>query len=147
MHGGLCAAHTSRDTAGTVQVLLTFPMTLLCSSVPANHGSGTTSRREQCQDPETEAAKWNSADIAFIIHTRAVTVDTCQNVLKRDVTNRCNALVCYKSKSTLNHIRRAKANTDHQSLLEMTGNWLSIPTFPPPYQLYQQPADRKPAGF
>ncbi len=35
-------------------------MALFYSSVPVSHGSVTESQSEQHQDPETEAAKWNS---------------------------------------------------------------------------------------
>lgn len=39
----------------------------------------TVSQRVQCQDPEPEAATWNSNIIHFIIYTCAFPPVTCQN--------------------------------------------------------------------
>ena len=55
-------------------------MALFHSSVPVSHDSVTVSQRAQYQDPETEATKWNSAVINFIIYTCAFPAVTCQNV-------------------------------------------------------------------
>ena len=40
---------------------ITLTTTLFCSSVAQSNDSVTVSRNAKCQDPETEAAKWNSA--------------------------------------------------------------------------------------
>lgn len=37
-------------------------MALLYSSVPVSHGSASVSQDAQIQDPETEAAEWNTAN-------------------------------------------------------------------------------------
>ncbi len=66
-------------TVGKAQVL-TLTETLFYSSVPVSHDNGTASQHAQYQDPETEAAKWNSAIIHFIIYTCAFLTVTCQNV-------------------------------------------------------------------
>ena len=47
---------------------MTLTMALLYSSVPVSHDSVTVSQHAQYQDPETEAAKWNSAIIHLIIY-------------------------------------------------------------------------------
>ncbi len=66
---------------GKAQVsTITLVMALFCSSVPVRHDSVTVSQHEQYQDPETEAAKWNSVIINFIIHTCAFLTVTCQNI-------------------------------------------------------------------
>ncbi len=53
-------------------------MDLLYSSVPVSRGSVTVSQHGQYQNPETEAAKWNSAIID--IYTCDFPAVTCQNV-------------------------------------------------------------------
>lgn len=56
-------------------------MILSYSSVPGSHDSVTVSQHEQYPDPETQAAKSNSAIIHFIIiHTCAFLLMTCQDV-------------------------------------------------------------------
>ncbi len=45
-----------------------------------SHASVTVSQHAQHQDPETEAAKWNSAVIHFIIYTCDFPTVSCQNV-------------------------------------------------------------------
>ncbi len=55
-------------------------MALFYSSVSVSHDGVTVSQHAQYQDPETEAAKWNSAIIDFIIYTCAFLILTCQNV-------------------------------------------------------------------
>ncbi len=50
------------------------------SSVPVSHDSVTVSQHAQYQDPETEAAKWNSAIINYIMCACAFPTETCQNV-------------------------------------------------------------------
>ncbi len=59
-------------------------MAPFCSSVPVSHASMTVSEHEQYQDPETEAAKWNSAMFRFVIYTCGFTV-TCQNIFCENV--------------------------------------------------------------
>ncbi len=59
-------------------LLITLQMALFYSSVPVSHDSVTVSRQAQHQDPETEAAKWNSVIINFIIYTCAFPTETCQ---------------------------------------------------------------------
>ncbi len=67
---------------GKAQVLvITLAMALLYSSVPLCHDSVTVNQHAQCYDPETEAAKWNSAIIHFIIYAGAFPTVTCRNVL------------------------------------------------------------------
>ncbi len=44
-------------------------MALFHSSVSVSHDSVTVSQRAQCQDPETEGAKWNSNITNVNIHT------------------------------------------------------------------------------
>ncbi len=57
---------------GKAQVfLITLTMAVFYLSVPVSQDSVTVSQHEQYQDPETEAAKWNSAIIHFIIYTCA----------------------------------------------------------------------------
>lgn len=41
----------------------------------------TVSQHAQHQDPETEAAKWNSAIVHFITYTCDFPAVTCQNVV------------------------------------------------------------------
>ncbi len=53
---------------------------LFNSSVPVRHDSVTVNQHEQHQDSETEAAKWNSANINFIIYACAFPAVTCQNI-------------------------------------------------------------------
>ena len=73
--------HRHFDFVGKAQVLLiTLTMALFCSSVPVSHDSVTVSQHTQYQDPETEAAKWNSAIVSFIIYTCAFPTVTCHNV-------------------------------------------------------------------
>ncbi len=52
------------------------------SRAPVGHDSVTASQHAQHQDPETEAAKWNSAIINLIIYTCAFPSAACQNVLR-----------------------------------------------------------------
>lgn len=46
-----------------------FPMATFYSSVPLSHDNVTVSQHEQYNDPETEAAMWNSFIIVIIIYT------------------------------------------------------------------------------
>lgn len=46
------------------------------SSVPVSQDSVTVSQHAQHQDPEPDAAKWYSAIIKFIIHTRTFSTVT-----------------------------------------------------------------------
>ncbi len=50
-------------------LLITITMALFYPGVPVNHDSVTVSQHAQYQDPDTEAAKWNSAIINLIIYT------------------------------------------------------------------------------
>ena len=54
-------------------------MALFFSSVPLSRDSVTVSCHAQYQDPENEAAKWNSAVINYIIYICAFSTVTCQN--------------------------------------------------------------------
>ncbi len=57
-------------------------MALFYSSVPESHDTVTVSQHVQYQDPEAEAAKWNSAIIHFIISPVLFLLwFTCQSVL------------------------------------------------------------------
>ncbi len=49
-------------------LLITLTMALFYSSVRVSPDSETVSQHEQHQDPETEAAKWNSAIILILFH-------------------------------------------------------------------------------
>jgi len=53
-------------------------MTKLFSRVPVNHDRVTLRQRERNQNPESEAAEWNSTIINFIIYTGAFPSVTCQ---------------------------------------------------------------------
>ncbi len=55
--------------------------------VPVSHDSVAVSQHVQYQDPETEAAKLNSAIIKCLFYTYTFHAVTCQNVLceKRSV--------------------------------------------------------------
>lgn len=55
-------------------------MALLYLSVPVSPDGVTVSRHEQYQQPESEAATWNSAISNLIIYTCAFPTETCQNV-------------------------------------------------------------------
>ncbi len=50
--------------------LITFTVLLFSSNIPVSHDRVTVSQRAH-QDPETQAAKWNSAIVNFIIYTSA----------------------------------------------------------------------------
>ncbi len=50
-------------------LLITLTMVLFYSSVPLRRDSVTVGQHAQYQDPEPEAAKWNSAIIHFIYYT------------------------------------------------------------------------------
>ncbi len=64
---------------GKAQVsLIILTMAPFYSSVPVCHDSVTVSQYARYKDPETEAAKWNSAVIHFIIYTCAYPAVTHQ---------------------------------------------------------------------
>lgn len=49
----------------------------------------TVSQHAQCQEPETEAAKWNSAIVDFITYTCVFPTVTCQNSFSLFPVLRC----------------------------------------------------------
>ncbi len=74
---------------GKAQVpLIALTMTLFYSSVPASHDGVSISQHAQHKDPDTEAAKWNSAIINFIIYICAFYTVIFQNVFRE------NGLLC-----------------------------------------------------
>lgn len=65
---------------------ITVTMALFFSSEPLSLDIGRVSQNAQYQHPETEATKWKSATIHFIIYTFAFPTPTCQNVLNEKGT-------------------------------------------------------------
>ncbi len=93
----------------------------------------SVSQHEQHQDPETEAAKWNSAFIHFIIYTCAFPIEMCQNVFsvkgvqewwrcKLSHCNRCNKMN-KRVREIINKAQCVHANTVQRRGLIWQNKW------------------------
>lgn len=72
---------------GKAQVLLiTSTMALFNSSVAVSRESVSVSRHQQCQEPETEAAKINSAVIHFVFTTHYMVIQTFLKLERQGAT-------------------------------------------------------------